>query len=83
MTTPNDRALAGGLLPQDPAREAEFDAYAERYQSEISQMVWAHWSVKHSHFKNAKGQIWTISPWPIPEYWRWCHDFRAEDYVLS
>lgn len=74
--------LATGARALEPRPEVH-DAYAERYQSEISQMVWAHWSVKHSHFKNAKGEIWTISPWPIPEYWRWCHDFRADDYVLA
>jgi 4-hydroxyacetophenone monooxygenase len=74
--------LTTGAKGLEPRKDVH-DDYAERYQSEISQMVWAHWSVKHSHFKNAKGQIWTISPWPIPEYWRWCHDFRADDYVLS
>ena len=44
-------------------------------------MVWAHWSVKHSHFKNPDGKIFTLSPWPIPTYWRWTKDFRASDYV--
>lgn len=39
MTTPNDRALARGLLPQDPAREAEFDAYAERYDHLLNESL--------------------------------------------
>jgi 4-hydroxyacetophenone monooxygenase len=73
--------LTTGARGLEPRKDVH-DEYADRYQSEISQMVWAHWSVKHSHFKNAKGEIWTISPWPIPDYWRWCHDFRADDYVL-
>ena len=51
-----------------PMRAAE---YHERYRGEIKQMVWSHPSVKHSHFKNPNGEIFTLSPWPIPTYWRW------------
>lgn len=64
-------------------RQDVHDEYAARYQAEISQMVWAHPSVKHSHFKNAEGKIWTISPWPLPTYWQWTHRFDPEDYVLT
>ncbi len=56
------------------------DAYAERYQSEIGQMVWAHWSVRHSHFKNPEGKIFTLSPWPIPVYWAWTQAVDPGDY---
>ncbi len=59
------------------------DRYAEHYQSEISQMVWAHPSVQHSHFKNAEGKVWTLSPWPIPVYWRWTRAIDIDDYELS
>ena len=64
-------------------RKDVHDEYADRYQSEISQMVWAHPSVKHSHFKNPEGKIWTISPWPLPTYWSWTHQFDPGDYVLN
>jgi 4-hydroxyacetophenone monooxygenase len=57
------------------------DEYAQRYQSEISQMVWAHPSVRHSHFKNREGRIFTLSPWPVPTYWRWTKTFRRADYL--
>ncbi|HEX7095754.1 MAG TPA: NAD(P)/FAD-dependent oxidoreductase, partial [Acidimicrobiales bacterium] len=56
-------------------RKDVHDEYAERYQNEISQMVWAHWSVKHSHYKNPNGKVFTLSPWPIPTYWRWTKTF--------
>ncbi len=59
------------------------DAYAERYMAEIAQMVWAHPSVAHSHFKNPEGKIFTLSPWPIPDYWRWTRAVDPADYVLS
>ena len=59
------------------------DDYSRRYQAEIAQMVWAHWSVKHSHYKNADGRIFTLSPWPIPTYWRWTSHFEPSDYVYT
>lgn len=64
-------------------RDAVHDDYAERYQGEISQMVWAHWTVQHSHFKNSEGRVWTLSPWPIPTYWRWTRAVDLDDYVLT
>ena len=64
-------------------REDVHDRYAEHYQSEISQMVWAHWAVQHSHFKNPDGRVWTLSPWPIPLYWRWTRAVDLADYQLS
>jgi 4-hydroxyacetophenone monooxygenase len=74
--------LTSGSRTLEPRPEVQ-DEYAGRYQSEISQMVWAHESVKHSHFKNPNGKIFTISPWPIPTYWTWTKTFEPKDYVWS
>jgi hypothetical protein len=41
----------------------------------------AHPSIRHSHFKNRDGRIFTLSPWPVPTYWRWTTTFRREDYL--
>ena len=46
-------------------------------------MVWAHWSVQHSHFKNPEGKVFTLSPWPIPTYWEWTSAVDPEDYVFA
>jgi 4-hydroxyacetophenone monooxygenase len=64
----------------EPTQDAH-DEYVNRYRSEIDQMVWAHWSVKHSHYKNDEGRIHTISPWPIPTYWQWTHHVDRETFV--
>jgi 4-hydroxyacetophenone monooxygenase len=64
-------------------RSEVHDAYRQRYQSEIAQMVWAHPSIQHSHFKNKDGRIFTLSPWPVPTYWRWTKTFRSEDYLWT
>jgi 4-hydroxyacetophenone monooxygenase len=74
--------LLSGHRSLEPRPEVH-DEYRERYQSEIAQMVWAHESVKHSHFKNPQGKIFTISPWPIPTYWTWTKTFEPKDYVWA
>jgi 4-hydroxyacetophenone monooxygenase len=59
------------------------DEYAQRYQAEIAEMVWAHPAIRHSHFKNRDGRVFTLSPWPVPTYWRWTKTFRREDYLWT
>jgi 4-hydroxyacetophenone monooxygenase len=71
--------LTSGRRTLEPRAEVH-DDYSERYQDEIGQMVWAHKSVKHSHYKNPEGKVFTLSPWPIPTYWRWTKDFQPNDY---
>lgn len=39
-----------------------------RSQEQIRKTVWAHPSIKHSYFKNADGEIYTVSPWRLSEY---------------
>ncbi len=56
----------GGAV--EPTFEAAA-AWHRRTQSEITQMVWSHPLVKHSYFKNADGEIHTVSPWRLNEYW--------------
>ncbi len=60
-----------------------FEDYVTRYRSEIDQMVWAHWSVQHSHYKNPDGKIHTVSPWPVPTYWEWMRSVNLDDYELT
>ncbi len=73
--------LTGGHQALEPRQDVH-DRYSAHYQEQIGQMVWAHWSVKHSHFKNPDGRIFTLSPWPIPTYWRWTKAVDPADYLL-
>ncbi len=52
----------------EPTAEATSE-WHRRTQAEIKTMVWSHPAVKHSYFKNADGEIHTVSPWRLPEYW--------------
>jgi 4-hydroxyacetophenone monooxygenase len=64
-------------------RQDVHDAYAEWHQEEISQLVWAHPSIAHSHYKNPAGKVFTLSPWPIDQYWELTKELKPEEYVLS
>ncbi len=74
--------ISGNHSTIEPTPEAH-DTYQASYRAEIDQMVWSHWSIRHSHFKNPDGKIHTISPWPIPTYWQWTRSVNPDDYVFS
>jgi len=57
--------------------------YVADYQSEIDQLVWSHPSIRHSHYKNPAGRVFTLSPWPIDEYWSMTRQVETDDYVFS
>ncbi|OBG65298.1 NAD(P)/FAD-dependent oxidoreductase [Mycobacterium sp. E3339] len=62
------RLAEGDVHSLEPKPEAAAD-WHERTQNQIKKMVWAHPAVKHSYFKNADGEIHTVSPWRLNEYW--------------
>ena len=44
------------------------EEWHRRTQEQITGTVWAHPSIAHSYFKNADGEIHTVSPWRLCEY---------------
>jgi 4-hydroxyacetophenone monooxygenase len=62
------RLVQDNLHSIEPIPEAAVE-WHRRTQAEIKQMVWSHPAVKHSYFKNADGEIHTVSPWRLNEYW--------------
>ena len=71
-----DKLIADDLTSIEPTSDA-YDTYVTEYRDEIGQMVWSHWAVKNTHYKNAKGDIHTLSPWPLHVYQSWT---RAPDF---
>jgi 4-hydroxyacetophenone monooxygenase len=74
--------LASGARSCEVRAEAH-DDYAARYQAEIGQLVWSHPSIRHSHFKNPAGKVFTLSPWPLDLYWEWTRRVDRNDYVFA
>lgn len=62
------RLAEENLHSLEPKPEPAAD-WHRRTQTQIKKMVWSHPSVKHSYFKNADGEIHTVSPWRLNEYW--------------
>jgi 4-hydroxyacetophenone monooxygenase len=75
LTSPGARSVE--------VRQDVHDDYAALHQDEISQLVWAHPSIAHSHYKNPQGKVFTLSPWSIDRYWELTRTFEPGDYVLS
>mgnify|MGYP001337883459 CR=1 FL=1 len=73
--------LTSGARSVEVRRDVH-DRYVEWHQHEISQLVWAHPSIKHSHYKNAAGKVYTLSPWSIDQYWELTRELNPDDYVL-
>ena len=65
-----------------PYRRDVHDEYAEWHQLEISQLVWAHPSITHSHYKNPAGKVYTLSPWPIDQYRELTLELDPDAYAL-
>ena len=74
--------LASGARSCEVRAEAH-DDYAERYRAEISQLVWSHPSIRHSHYKNPAGKVFTLSPWPIDLYWEWTRRVDRRHYAFA
>jgi 4-hydroxyacetophenone monooxygenase len=74
-------ALTSGANSIEVRRDVH-DRYAEWHQEEISQLVWAHPSIRHSHYKNPAGKVFTLSPWPIDQYWELTRTLEPADFEL-
>jgi len=77
-----DAMAAKGLRTMEPRPEL-YEDYHERHQAEIRQLVWSSPSIKHTHFRNAAGEIHTVSPWRLVDYWGWTRSPNLEDFATT
>jgi 4-hydroxyacetophenone monooxygenase len=73
--------IGGGHRSVEP-REDKAVEWHERSQQEKRKMVWSQPSVKHSFYKNAFGEVHTLSPWRLVDYWQWTREPDPDDFVL-
>ncbi|WP_420110153.1 flavin-containing monooxygenase [Mycolicibacter arupensis] len=71
-----------GLHSIEPSAEAAAE-WHRATQEAIAQTVWAHPSIKHSYFKNADGEIHTVSPWRLDEYWSAVREPDWSQFVIT
>jgi 4-hydroxyacetophenone monooxygenase len=77
------KALLERGLSSIECRQEVHDAYNERLQEAISQMVWSHPSIGNSWYRNPEGRVTVLSPWRLVDYWRWTREPRLEDFMLG
>jgi 4-hydroxyacetophenone monooxygenase len=76
------QVLTAGMRTIEVRKDVH-DEYVERHQAEISQLVWAHPSITHSHYKNPAGKIFTLSPWKMETYWDWTRSADMDDFIVT
>ncbi len=74
--------IAGGHRQMEP-REDKTDDWVRRTQAEMATMVWAQPTIKHSFYKNAYGEVYTLSPWRLVDYWTWTREPDPDDFVFG
>jgi 4-hydroxyacetophenone monooxygenase len=77
------RAVLTSGADRIEVRKEVHDEYADWHHREISQLVWAHPSIAHSHYKNQAGEVYTLSPWPMDLYWELTRHLDEQDYDLT
>ncbi|MGH3724669.1 MAG: flavin-containing monooxygenase [Mycobacterium sp.] len=77
-----ERLAGDSSLSMEPAPQPAAE-WHRRTQDQIKKMVWSHPAVEHSYFKNADGEIHTVSPWRLPEYWHAVRQPDWSEYVFT
>jgi 4-hydroxyacetophenone monooxygenase len=77
-----EQLIEGGHRSMEPRPDKTAD-WVQRTQAEMSKMVWAQPSIKHSFYKNAYGEIYTLSPWRLVDYWTWTREPDPEDFLFG
>nr|WP_155910618.1 MULTISPECIES: NAD(P)/FAD-dependent oxidoreductase [unclassified Mycolicibacterium] len=77
-----DLLLAGRGQWMEP-RAQRLDDWVQRSQAEMRTMVWSQPTIAHSFYKNADGDIYTLSPWRLVDYWTWTRGADPEDYTFG
>jgi 4-hydroxyacetophenone monooxygenase len=73
---------AGPRSTMEPKAE-RYEAWHRRHQEEMATLVWSQPSIEHSYFKNERGEIHTVSPFRVIDYWTWTRQVDPDDYVLT
>lgn len=81
ITSCLEHLISSGHRSMEP-RQDRCDDWVRRSQDEMSRMVWAQPSITHSFYKNSFGEVYTLSPWRLVDYWTWTRNVDAGDFVL-
>ena len=72
--------IAGGHTTMEPRREDDGLARTQPGRDADAGVVTA--PIKHSYFKNSFGEVHTLSPWRLVDYWTWTREPDPDDFVI-
>jgi 4-hydroxyacetophenone monooxygenase len=76
-----EHLITSGHESMEP-RQDRSDDWVRRSQDEMRKMVWSQPSIEHSFYKNAHGEVYTLSPWRLVDYWAWTRKPNPDDFVF-
>jgi 4-hydroxyacetophenone monooxygenase len=77
------QALArSGRRAMQPKRE-RYDEWYARSQAELKQLVWSSPAIEHSFYKNSDGDVHSLSPWRLVDFWSWTRTPDLDDFVVA
>jgi len=71
-----------GARTMEPRRE-KYDEWYARCQAELKTMVWSSPHIEHNFYKNSDGDVHSLSPWRLVDFWTWTRTPDLEDFVLA
>jgi 4-hydroxyacetophenone monooxygenase len=77
-----EQLIDGGHRSMEP-RQDKTDEWVRRSQEEMRTMVWSQPSIEHSFYKNSHGEVYTLSPWRLVDYWAWTREPDPRDFVFE
>jgi 4-hydroxyacetophenone monooxygenase len=77
-----EQLIDGGHRFMEPRRD-KTDDWVRRSQEEMRTMVWSQPSIAHSFYKNSHGEVYTLSPWRLVDYWAWTRAPEPHDFVFG
>ena len=77
-----DQLIDGGHRSMEPRPDKTQD-WIERSQAEMRTLVWSQPSIEHSFYKNAHGEVYSLSPWRLVDYWTWTRFVDPDDFIFG
>jgi 4-hydroxyacetophenone monooxygenase len=73
---------AAGARAMEP-RPEKYDEWYEKCQAELKMTVWSSPHIEHNFYKNSEGDVHSLSPWRLVDFWTWTRTPDLEDFVLT
>lgn len=77
-----EHLIADGHRSMEPRQDIT-DEWVRRSQQEMRTLVWSQPSIEHSFYKNSHGEVYSLSPWRLVDYWAWTRRPDPADFVFG